>query len=120
MPDADRTPLSAQVIVRPSDPSVAAEPVTSANLSRHAPPGGAVAELTTYFEERGFDVGPFVGTSFSITGPASAFRGLFGDDLPTGDRGNLEFDVAALPARVRRLLRAISFSEPLDFGPGSP
>jgi hypothetical protein len=120
VPEPNRTPLSAQVILRPSDPSVAAEPVTSANLSRHAPPAGAVDEVTAYFGERGFDVGPFVGTSFSITGPASAFRDLFGDDLPAGTRGSLEFDVRALPARVRRRLQAISFSEPLDFGPGAP
>lgn len=121
MPKKADPPLSAMVIVRPADPNVEVdEPVTSANLARHAPAPEAVEELTAYFAERGFEVGPFVGTSFSISAPARQFRKAFGPDRPTGERESLEFDLGKLPARLRRHLRAVSYSEPPDFGPGSP
>ncbi|MGI8984348.1 MAG: hypothetical protein ACR2HM_07425 [Acidimicrobiales bacterium] len=120
MPDGDE-PLSAMVILRPADPSVDPdEPITGANLARHTPAPGAVAELSSYFAGRGFEVGPFVGTSFAISAPARAFRRTFGEHRPTGEHGSLELDVRALPARLRGHLRAVSFSEPPDFGPGSP
>ncbi len=112
--------LSALVILQPSDPSAAGEPITSANLGRHTPSPGAVGELMEFFRSRGFEVGPFVGISFSITAPESTFRSVFDADLPTGARGDLEFDVGSLPADVRRHLQAVSFSEPPDFGPGAP
>jgi hypothetical protein len=120
VPEGDEL-LSAMVILRPADPEVDAdEPVTTANLARHAPAPGTVAELSSFFAAQGFEVGPFVGTSFSISAPARAFRHMFGPDQPTGERESLEFDMRALPPRLRRHLRAISFSEPLDFGPGAP
>jgi len=114
-------PLSAMVILQPADLEVdTEEPVTSANLARHAPAPGAVAELSSFFATRGFEVGPLVGTSFSISAPARRFRQVFGPDQPTGRRDSLEFDTRALPPRLRGHLRAISFSEPPDFGPGAP
>jgi len=119
VPDPDEA-LSALVILRPADPSAAGEPVTSANLARHAPASGAVDSAMQYFTGRGFEVGTFVGTSFSIAAPAPAFRAVFGRSLPTGARGDLEFDLRALPTNVRRHVQAVSFSEPLEFGPGGP
>lgn len=119
VPEADE-PLSAMVVLRPADPTVDPdEPVTSANLTRHAPAPGAADKLSAYFARRGFEVGPFVGVSFSITAPARIFRRTFGKG-PTGRRGDLEFDMEPVPARLRRHLRAVSFSEPPDFGPGAP
>jgi hypothetical protein len=109
------------VILRPADPDVdLEEPVTSANLARHAAAPEAVEELSSYFAAQGFEVGPFVGTSFAISAPARLFRHTFGPDQPSGERDSLEFDTKALPRRLRRHLRAISFSEPPDFGPGAP
>lgn len=118
MPDAQQ--LSAEVILHPADPAAAAEPITSATVAGHAPPHEAVAALTRFFGARGFDVGPLVAISFSISGSRASFRALFGPDLPTGREGSLELDLADLPADLRRHVRAVSFAAPPDFGPGSP
>jgi hypothetical protein len=121
VPEPAGPPLSALVILRPADRSVdPSEAVTAANVARHAPSGPAVARLTAYFRSKGFEVGPLGGTAFSITGPVSRFTSLFGPAMPSGERGDLELDIARLPADLRRQVRAVSFSEPIDFGPGAP
>lgn len=120
MGEGDNELLSAMVILRPADPALATEPVSGENLALHAPADEAVAEAMAFFRSKGFDVGAFVGTSFSIAAPASRFHSWFGSDLPSGARGDLELDLRNLPPELSRLLSAVSFSEPLDFGPGSP
>jgi len=70
--------------------------------------------------EAGAGVGGLVAISFSISGPPASFRALFGPELPTGRPGNLEHDLADLPDHLRPHVRAVSFTAPPDFGPGSP
>jgi len=118
MPDGQQ--LSAEVVLRPAEPAVAAEPITSATVAGHAPSQDAAAGLTRFFRSSGFDVGPLVAISFTISGPSASFRDLFGPELPSGRRGSLELDLARLPDDLRRHVLAVSFAAPPDFGPGSP
>ncbi len=99
---------------------MASEPITSATVARHAPSPEAVTGLMAYFRLAGFDVGPFAGISFSISGPVSRFRSVFGPALASGDRDRVELNAGSLPPALRPHVEAVSFSAPLDFGPGSP
>lgn len=108
------------VILGPPDPASADEPVTSANLDRLAPSPDAVAALMELFRSEGFEIGPFVGISFSISGPPHCFRSVFGPRLPSGRQDDLELDVGSVPPGLRRHLRAVSFTAPPDYGPLAP
>ncbi len=81
---------------------------------------------TRYFAAAGFEVGPVVAGSFSITGRRSLFESTFAEpveEAPGGGhrtaRGTLEFDLARVPERVARHVEAVGFSRPPDFGPPS-
>lgn len=119
-PKAGERQRSALVILRPADPVTASEPITSTTVARHAPSPEAVTGLMAFFRSSGFDVGPFAGVSFSISGPVSSFRSVFGPDLPSGDHDRLELDAGSLPPALRPHVEAVSFSAPLEFGPGAP
>lgn len=81
------------------------EPVTAANLADHQPDPAAAAAAQAWFAQQGYEVGPLVGTSFSITGPAAALSA---------------FAMDALPSDVAPAVQAVTASTPLDFGPGNP
>lgn len=68
------------------------------------------------FIRAGFDAGPLVGTTFSITAPRSRFKEMLGSRLdemaaPEG------LGPSALPTELKRFVAGITFSAPLDFGP---
>jgi hypothetical protein len=72
----------------------------------------------------GFEVGPLVGTSFSISAPGEVFERVFGVKPRPGSKGMLasgsyELPQDGLPLAVRNAVHAVTFTPPPDFGPRS-
>ena len=110
--------LSAQVILRPATPRRSAEPVTAENVHEVLPSPDAAALARREFEQAGFDVGPLVANSFSITGPARLFNKVL-RTTRAGRSADLQLPVKGLPAAVAGVIEAITFTPPPDFGPTS-
>lgn len=123
----DRDVISAQVVLRSSSGRApdGTSAVTAATLAEFAPAPEAVAAAVEGFRERGFEVGSTVGNSFSITAPAGTFRRVFGVPVHRTERGGLAgpggeaLRLDDLPGEISRLLAAVTFVPPPDFGPGS-
>jgi hypothetical protein len=122
--------VSAQVILRPGSgqPIGDGALILASNLAQFAPPPGAVASAAAAFRSRGFEVGPFVGVSFSVTGTVGAFEGFFGMPIQLGQDGGYEFMAnqkaighelpgERLPEVLRQLVQTVAFPLPPDFGP---
>jgi hypothetical protein len=79
-----------------------------------------VSEVLAWFQERGFETGPVVGISFSISGSHDLFRDVLGDTsaLDASEGGELPLD--ALREDVAAHVAAIAVTAPPDFGPGNP
>ena len=96
--------LSAQVILTVDDPAT-------------------VEQLTNHFGRAGFQVGPFWGTSFSLSAPASTFHQYFEvpfatsldpfDRLGAADR---KLESKKVPVSLRPSIAAITISRLPDFG----
>jgi hypothetical protein len=71
-----------------------------------------------HFADCGFEVGPFVGISFSIAGTPGRFRETFGGAEPDPKGGELPID--SLPDDLRQAVQAVATDEPPAFGPGNP
>jgi hypothetical protein len=126
-PDSDRT-ISAQVIVRSrSGKRVGPEvPITSANIAEYAPAPEVFAAAADAFRAAGFEVGPAVGISFSVTGPLSRFERYFDTRLHVDERGavarlgarpppgGLELPLNALAPALARNIDAVVFTPPAD------
>lgn len=125
--------LSAQVVLRPAsgralDPGQA---ITASNIREWLPSQDAVDIASRAFRDAGFDVGNVVGNSFSITGPSALFERTF-DTRIRAERGGTvkathadrreayELPLHALPQEARRIIDAVTFSPPPDFGPTNP
>jgi hypothetical protein len=72
------------------------------------------------FSIAGFQVGPFVGVSFSISGPSRVFEEFF--KVQASEKEHLTFGTAELPLSalapdLRKHLDAVLFTKPPDFGP---
>jgi hypothetical protein len=90
----------------------------------------ATERVRNAFVALDFEVGPCVGDSFAITGPAQQFRTIFGVKLSTARGGGVVVDErpaeeAGLPLHRLSLslqpeVSAVVFSEPPAFGPGAP
>ena len=122
--------ISAQVVLRPASgrPAGSDEAITSANVEQFLPSTAAAERVRQAFRARGFDVGPIVGTSFSITAPAQRFEEVFGvrvrpqegggiGAVSGDDDANLELPLSRLPDRLADGVAAVTFSPPPDFGP---
>jgi hypothetical protein len=85
--------LSAQVILKP-------ESLSDAALA------------TEIFRSAGFEVGHFLGNSFSITGPRAAFERQFKIRLPLEPHRRVQSAIRlqSLPASVRDKLEAVVFT----------
>jgi hypothetical protein len=110
--------VSAQVLLRPvSGRRIGGrDEITSENIRDYAPPADAAAFARKTFETDGFDVGPLVGVSFSIAAPVTTFERVFKASL---ERSTLELPLDALPEPLRRVIAAVTFQRPVDFGPGA-
>jgi hypothetical protein len=110
--------VSAQVVLATF--ANAGEVPTAANISRLAPKPAAAAEIRQWFSQHGFDIGPYVGVSFSITAPRQTFVTELGvDPADAAGDGNLPFDRLAI-RHLAAQIEAVTVSRPPAFGPGNP
>ena len=85
--DAEPAACSALVIMSarsdrlPGGSAITPEAATAETIARLQPDPAAVQSAMDQMEAAGFDLGPFVGISFSITGPKDLFEETFGVDL---------------------------------------
>jgi hypothetical protein len=113
-----RPQISAQVLLKPASGSMPRDAdITAANIRAIAPEPKVAADVARRFKDAGFDVGPVVGATFSITGPASVFTRFFKVASPGSEPGEISLD--SVPAPVRRAVAAVIFPSPPDFGPGN-
>lgn len=106
--------LSAQVILRSASgkrPTGDAR-ITADTLHEFAPAADTVAEAARAFAALGFEVGPLVGISFSITASPARFDATFG-----AKRGAAALSTAKLRPQLRALIETVTFGRPPDFGP---
>jgi hypothetical protein len=90
------------------------ESITTANVREALPAADAVERTRAAFERAGFDLGPVVGNSFSITAMPAAFTKMFKTKLSAE---SYELALHALPRDVASLIEAVTFTPPPDFGP---
>jgi hypothetical protein len=123
--------LSAQVILQPASGSLTGyERITSDNVQGFLPTQEAVAEVSAYFRAAGFDVSESAGLGFSIAGSPEEFELVFGErpsrmiqggvEAVQTSRGDGELPLDRLPEFLRRLIQAVAFTPPPDFGPTNP
>lgn|ERR1700752_3816985 len=131
MPRKKAKELSAQVMLRSTRGSApdSKTAVTSENVREYLPSASSAAESRRAFEAAGFEVGPVVGNSFSITASKSTFEKVFKvklkeekekgvtAHLEKSDEGSYELPTSKLSADLRREVAAVTFTPPPDFGP---
>lgn len=98
--------------------------VTSKNIGIFSPPAGAFSQVSKAFRSMGFQTGPLVGPSFSITASVERFETAFKLNLRRSekggiesDRGSLELTLEHLSNDLRNIIQTVTFSTPPDFGP---
>lgn len=104
--------------------------ITAENVKQFTPSAETIAKATSFFREKGFEVGNCVGMSCSITGSAALFEKVLNVKVVIDDNNvasltssegskttTLEGDT--LKSLPDGLVDAITFPEPLDFGPGN-
>jgi hypothetical protein len=106
------------------------ERITSEEVSRFLPPPEAVDETAAFFGREGFEVTGVAGMGFSIVAAPALFERVFGEPLELGEEagvgtagtagGALELPLGMLPEEIRRLIQAVTFTPPPDFGPTRP
>jgi hypothetical protein len=92
------------------------------------PSAAVVQRAATAFADAGFEVGPVVGNSCSITAPKTTFEKVFGTKLhrnkQSGDvrpaphgASEYELPLSKLPKSVTQLVETVTLTPPPDFGP---
>ncbi|MCP3890318.1 MAG: hypothetical protein GY702_15830 [Desulfobulbaceae bacterium] len=128
----DQHVLSAQIIIR-SINGDKIEPdtvLTSENIHNFTPSTESINNATTFFKEKGFLVGNFVGISFSITGPTELFEAVMkvkvkieankrGTFIRNDGSETATLEGDALTHLPHGLVESIAFAEPPEFGPES-
>ena len=117
--------FSAQVLLR-SPPQAEGQPATAETVRDLLPSSSCVQLVQSYFRSRGFEVSPAFGTSFSITGPDTAYDAALGQRVQRGaggaivnEEGASELRLDRLPADVTTCVQGIVFPPSPDFGPTS-
>ena len=104
--------------------------ITSENIEKFTPSAETISKATSFFREKGFEVGNVVGISFSITGAAALFEEVLKVTVIIDDNNGTGFarsdgsktatlEGTALKYLPDGLVSTITFPAPLDFGPGS-
>ena len=76
--DVEKNPvISAQVVLRWPTGKPSADHVTAANIREFLPVPEIASSARTAFNAAGFQVGPLVGNSFSISATVGVFENLF-------------------------------------------
>ena len=123
VPKTDQA-ISAEVVLTPaSGASLENAVITAANVKDFAPAPESVEAARRFFAEKGFQTGRPSGISFTISAPRSVFESVFGTKVAGAKRKRtqpgepVEMPLDRLPASLRKAIKAVSFSRPLDFGP---
>ncbi len=130
MPLKKRQIVSAQVILHPASgkPIDGQSNITAVNIKDYTPSPETIAAAKTAFTGVGFEVGEFVGISFSITAPVSVFEKMFKTRLRQDQQvgiqavrvdgsGSHELPLEALSVSMTDLITSVTFTRPPDFGP---
>jgi hypothetical protein len=108
--------ISAQVLLKPASGTMPRDvDITAENIGSLAPAPEAAAEVARALAGAGFEVGPVVGLSFSISARRSVFDRFFGIESAGATKGTIPLD--RVPALARRHVAAVTFPPPPDFGP---
>jgi hypothetical protein len=112
---------AALVVLRPADGRErhGGETITAASLDQHVPDPESAERVRRFFAERGFDVGPLVGISFSISAPRALMERTFAGFQELEGTGR-ELPHDPLPSDVRAAIQAVTTEPAPDFGPGNP
>jgi len=130
MPVNKESIVSAQIILRPaSGQTIDGRSVISAsNVAEFAPSPSDVSSVAAQFRSRGFEIGPAVGISLSVTGTIRTFEDFFGMEIQMGKDCAYVFVLKNrifgheltgedLPEVLREFVLAVVFPLPPDFGP---
>jgi hypothetical protein len=127
--DLENNPvISAQVVLRTPSGKPAAGHVTAENIREFLPTPEIASSVRTAFAAAGFQAGPLVGNSFSISATVGVFENLFKIHLRHKQKGGVasvsvqesggyELPLQALPRGVIENVEAVTFTPPPDFGP---
>ena len=132
MSNHDKQTLSAQVVLKPADgkSSIPPENITSENVNQIMPSAEDFKEAKKFFADSGFEVDAGFANSFSITGDKKLFEKTFETKISQNenqavkargenDAETSELPLGNLPKEIKKIVEAITFSEPPDFGPGN-
>ena len=130
MPENPERPLSAEVVLRSaSGKEIAGDTViTAETIAEFAPSAASAERAAAAFRAAGFATSPARGLGFSIEAPESLFRQFFGAEIEADARGGMratrsdgstgpELPLDGLDPNLRRVVSAVTFGEPPDFGP---
>jgi hypothetical protein len=131
MPTKKQQVVSAQVILRSaSGKSPGGQTaITAENISDYLPSAETAARAREAFAAAGFQTGPVVGTSFSITAPIETFEKMFNTRLRLEKSGAIksvktesgayEISLRGLPKTLVDQVESVTFTPPPEFGPTS-
>jgi hypothetical protein len=106
---------SALVVLQPGRDTAE---VTAATRDEWEPDAERATHARNALAELGFEPGPQVGLSFSITGPRELFERVF-QDFAAKERTGESFDLSRLPAGAEAVQAVVSEAPPA-YGPGNP
>ncbi|MEA3466728.1 MAG: hypothetical protein U9R57_00710 [Thermodesulfobacteriota bacterium] len=118
--------ISAQVMLLPaSGKEIGPDTlVTAENIEQFDPPLDAYLIASGAFRSKGFEIGPLVGVTFSITALAGTFENVFKVELQRTVKGgiecnggDLELPLGHLPDNTSKIIQTVTFTEPPDFDP---
>jgi hypothetical protein len=127
MAKTEERTLSAQVLLRAAsgrelkgDTAITAE-----TLEHYLPSPEGARRARETLSQAGFETGPLVGNSFSITAPRATFEKFFRTRIRETEKGSWEFassggmelSGAALPKELAADVEAVTFTPPPDYGP---
>jgi hypothetical protein len=107
---------SALVVLKPGQRA----DVDPSRANEVPPADDVVQQVRRAFADAGFDVGPFIGISFAITGSEAVFERAFGvDPLDAKFRGP-QLPLDRMGEEITQHVAAVTLTEPPAFGPGNP
>lgn len=122
--------VSAQVLLRAASgkrPDARAL-ITADTINEWMPSAESVVRVSQVFRTLGYEVGELVGNSLSITAPVRLFESLFHTRLKQSKDSGIQFATPGrspdyelatekIPADLKELIVAVTFTPPPDFGP---
>lgn len=132
MNNQDKQKLSAQVILKPAggQSQFSTERITSENVHLMMPSAEDFTKARRYFADLGFEIDAGFANSFSITGDRKLFEKTFETKISQNekravkahtekDEESSELPLKKFPGEIKKIVEAVTFTEPPDFGPGN-